>query len=287
MFLYPKSMVDEKVHTESLKEFAYNNLVDALDVWVWRGKERSREEISILRDCGKVINYNIGDRFGEDVSLPSSKNKADRDRAYDIIMREIEYGLESGAKKIVFASGPDDKDDHEGALERYCGFVTDVLSKAPKDILFSLEPTDFDIDKCFLLGKMDETVSFIKRINDDGYKNLGLLIDMCHVPIMYETLESAVEKGQDVVNHIHLGNGFVSDKASPYYGDKHAPWSIEGGTYTEEDGKRFLYMLKKIGYLDKENATVSFEMRAYEGMTAFESMEKFVSVYKDAINEMH
>ena len=59
-FLYPEAMVEASAHTETLKQAITLELVDALDCWVWRG-QRAREEIAILRGCGKVINYNIGD----------------------------------------------------------------------------------------------------------------------------------------------------------------------------------------------------------------------------------
>ena len=46
----------------------------------------------------------------------------------------------------------------------------------------------------------------------------------------------------------------------------------------------FLKALEKIGYFDKRGATVSFEMRPYEGMTSEESLDKFVEVWERAKN---
>ena len=51
-----------------------------------------------------------------------------------------------------------------------------------------------------------------------------MLLDQCHVPIMHETLESAVKGAEDTLIHIHLGNCVIKDKNSPYYGDKHVAW---------------------------------------------------------------
>ncbi len=99
-FLYPEAMSNEIAHTETLKEIVKFENVSALDCWVWRGEERSHEEIKILKDSGKIINYNIGDRFGEEPCFPASPIKADRERAYSIIMREIEYALNLDSKKI-------------------------------------------------------------------------------------------------------------------------------------------------------------------------------------------
>ena len=282
MFLYPDSITNEKVHTETLKKIVKTDLVDALDVWVWRGKETSREEIAILRDCGKHINYNIGDRFGEAPVFPSSKDEKDKTYAYDIFMREFEYALEAGAKKIVFGSGPDDVSDHEGALERFFEFALKLSSQLPKDVIMCLEPTDWDIDKHFLCGPLSESVTLAENMRKEGRENFGLLLDMCHIPIMHETMESAIEKCKNVLTHIHLGNAVIKNKNNPFYGDKHIPWSYPDSEYTEKEGVTFIKMLKEIGYLDWEKATVSFEMRPYEGMGPMETLEKFVSVWESA-----
>ena len=98
MFLYPEAMVNEKANLSTLKKLAEYDKPAALDCWLWRG-ETAKEEKKILLDSGKIINYNIGDRFGEDTQLPTSKNKADRDRAYNALMREIGYALDVNSKK--------------------------------------------------------------------------------------------------------------------------------------------------------------------------------------------
>ena len=282
MFLYPDSMVNEKAHLESLKKLAATDLVEALDCWLWRG-ETAKEEAKILLDSGKIINYNIGDRFGEELAQPASKDKAERERAYALMMREIGYALDLNSKKIVFGSGPDHPYEREAAQERFAELILRVAKQLPADVELSFEPTDRDIHKFFLYGSLDETVDFIKLIRKNGFERIGLLLDMCHVPIIHETLESALKKGGAVLNHIHLGNAVIKDPTDPFYGDRHTAWNYNGGEYTEDDGIRFVHMLKDIGYLDKENATVSFEMRPYDGLTSEESLARFVGVFNRAI----
>ena len=128
-------------------------------------------------------------------------------------------------------------------------------------------------------------VAVIKNVRAEGYENFGLLLDQCHVPIIHETLESALSKGACVLNHIHLGNAVIKDKASKYYGDKHPAWNYPGSEYSDEDGVRFIKMLRNIGYTDRENATVTFEMRPYEGVSSEESLKRFVSVFKRGMTE--
>ena len=202
------------------------------------------------------------------------------------MMREIEFALELGSKKIVFGSGPDDPSDHNGAKERFFEFIMKVTESIPSGVSLSFEPTDWDIHKRFLFGPLDETVDFIKRVRAAGVPGIGLLIDMCHVPIIHETLESAIDKGGDVLNHIHLGNAVIKNAADPLYGDCHPAWSYPGSEFTEDDAVRFIKMLGDIGYLGNEGATVSFEMRPYTNTSSEESLEKFVSVWKRAIGSL-
>ena len=281
-FLYPESITDAAAHTETLKKAAQLDCIDALDCWMWRG-QRAKEELAILRDCGKVINYNIGDRFGEAPTFPCSPEKADRVYAYDTIMREIEHALAVGSKKIVFAGGPDLPEDREGAKERLGELIVTIARQIPRDVVLALEPTDRDIDKHFLLGPLDETVAFIKKWRRYA-PTLGLLLDMCHVPLMHETLESAMAKVDDTLVHIHLGNCMIKDKNDPFYGDKHIPWGYAGAEYGEEEAVKFLKMLDESGYFAKPKATVSFEMRPYPDMTSEESLASFVEVWNRAKN---
>lgn len=279
-FLYPEAITDAATHTETLKKAAELDMIDALDCWVWRG-QRAREEKAILRGSGKIINYNIGDRFGEKPTFPCSPEREDRIYAYDTIMREVEYALEVGSKKIVFASGRDLPSDRSGAKERLGELIVTISKQIPRDVILALEPTDRDIDKHFLLGPLDETVAFIKKCRRYA-PSLGLLLDMCHIPLMHETIESAIDKVDDTLVHIHLGNCKLDDPAHPFYGDKHIPWGYEGALYGEDEGVAFLKMIEKIGYFDKPRATVSFEMRPYDGMTSEESLKKFVEVFERA-----
>ena len=277
-FMYPESMTNAAAHTETIKKAALLTEVDALDCWLWRG-ENAKEERAALLDSGKVINYNIGDRFGEDIILPSSPNKADQDRAYDITMREIEYALSLNSKKIILGSGPDMPQCHEAAKERFGQFILKISSQLPDDVWLALEPTDWDIDKHFLFGPMNETTEFIHNIRSSGFERIGMLLDQCHVPIMHETLESAVSGAEDTLIHIHLGNCVIKDKTSQYYGDKHVAWDYPGSEYSSEDGIKFLDILDKTGYFSRQNPTVTFEMRPIVGLSGEESLKNWVSVW--------
>lgn len=269
MFLYPQSITDGAVHSSSLRELAVHPDVDALDCWVWAS--RAKEEIAILKNSGKVINYNIGDRFGEIPICPATADRAERDYAMERLHRESDFALECGAKKIIFGSGKAVPGDYEGSLKRFEDFVQVWSEHLPKDVCLCLEPTDWDVDKRFLLGKLEDTVKCVENLRKAGC-NIGILLDMGHIPIMHENIDSAVNKTAAVLEHIHMGNCVIKDSTHPFYGDKHPCWGHPGGEYDERNGAEMLHRLKEVGYFGRgQSQTVSFEMRTLPGMTATET----------------
>ena len=212
--------------------------------------------------------------------------KCDAKHIASWIKDERAFRLWSADRYEKYPVTPDDINDHEGAKERFFELIMKVSEQIPADVELSFEPTDWNIHKKFLFGPLDEMVEFIDKVRAAGFERIGLLLDMCHVPIIYETLESALAKGARVLNHIHLGNAVIKNPADELYGDRHPAWSYPGSEYTEQDGIRFIQMLDHVGYLNKEGATVSFEMRPYTGMTADESLARFVSVWDTAVKSL-
>ena len=282
MFLYPESMCNGDVHTATLHKIAENPEMDALDCWVWAS--HSKEEIQILRNCGKQINYNIGDRVGEIPVFPATKDAKEKQYAKEILHRETDFAVECGAKKIVFASGKDVPEDRVEAQKRFEEFVMEWLEYIPKDIILTLEPTDRDVDKFFLYGDLDEACKCVSNIQKNGHDNMGILLDMGHIPIMHETLESAVKKLAQYLQHIHLGNAVIKDKMHPYYGDKHPYWGIDGGEYSEQDGAHMLQLLANAGYFSRGTTqTISFEMRPFEGKTVEQTVSYLKTWFYESI----
>ena len=272
MFLYPDSMTDGNIHTKTLEQLSQLQGFDALDCWVWAAN--AKEELAALKGSGKQINYNIGDRPGDKPVFPATADPGERAYSLDILRRETDFALEAGAKKIIFGSGKDVPENREDAKKRFEEFILQWSEFIPQDVWLTLEPTDRDVDKHFLFGSMAETRETVYNIRKAGMANFGILLDMGHIPIMHETLQSAAMAAGELLEHIHLGNCVIKDKTSPYYGDKHPCWGYPGGEYDETDGAIFLEELKKAGYFYRGNPrTVSFEMRPLTGKTAEQTVE--------------
>ncbi|MDO5435802.1 MAG: TIM barrel protein [Clostridia bacterium] len=282
-FIFTRGMTDPVIHTETLKEAAAYPEIDALDCWTWPEARRAKEESRILKDSGKWINYNIGDRPGDEPCFPGSPDPARRERAYDILMREFDHAMDCGARKIILGSGPDVPEDRETAKRHFAEILVRVGKNVPRDVTVAVEPTDRDVDKHFLLGPAKETADFLHDVQAMGLPNAGMLLDMCHIPIMHETLESAVKNAGDTIRHIHLGNCIIKDPLNPFYGDKHVAWGAEGSEYGEKETAIFAGLLKNAGYLDCEHATVTFEMRRAGNLDAKQSLQFFIDIWNRAL----
>lgn len=286
-FLYPEAITNQKTHTETMRELVALPQLDAVDCWVWQTPEVSREELSILRACGKQVNYNIGDRFGEKTAFPASAEAAERHYAADILRRELGFAMECGAKKIILGSGPDVPEMREDAKKRFAKVLYDVFFDVPKDVVICLEPTDRDMDKHFLFGPAAETADFVRDMRRGGMTNFGMLLDMAHIPLMHETLETAVRDAAETITHVHLGNNIVSNPKNPMYGDKHVPFGTPESAYTEHDVATFLRILSKNGYLKQNPCTVSFEVRPKEGVSGADTWQYFYKVWQDCMAILH
>jgi len=281
MFLYPESMQNADIHTKTLAKLAQNPLVDALDCWIWGS--HAAEEIAILRSCGKQINYNIGDRYGEKPAFPASADSKERAYAMDFLRREADFALECGAKKIIFTSGKDIPEERTGAKARFIDFVLEWCEHIPKEVCMTLEPGDRDVDKCFLLGPLEDSCECVQEWQKQGL-NMGILLDMGHIPQIYETLESAVKKTGPFIRHIHLGNCILKNPGNPLYGDKHVGWGEADGEYDEKDGTTFMKLLYEAGYFHRgEPQTISFEMRPLTGRNPEQTLLHLSDWYKQVL----
>ena len=78
-------------------------------------------------------------------------------------------------------------------------------------------------DKHFLFGPLGETIDFIHTVRKNGFERIGLLLDQCHVGIMHETLESAVEKSNAIPNFllsVRIEDDVVGEPASISYPER-------------------------------------------------------------------
>lgn len=282
-FLYLEGLTDPAAHTDSLERLARDERIDALDCWVWAAEPFRSREIAALRASGKTINYNIGDRSYDPKIVYAAPDEAGKQAAWDIVRRELDAALSCGAQKIVLGSGPDFPDGRPAAMDRLAAFLEKVCAYVGPGVTVTIEPTDRDMDKRYLLGPLAEAASLVRAVRARGHLHLGILLDMGHIPILPDTIENAASTCADTLEHIHLGNAIVRDAKHPLFGDKHVPWGIAGGEYDQPELNRMIRALRDVRYLAPgRRPTVTFEMRPFEGMPPEDSLGAFIRMLDEA-----
>jgi len=149
-------------------------------------------------------------------------------------------------------------------------------------MIVMIEPTDWDTSKCKLIGSSAEAVEICHCVREAGCENMASMIDMCHVPLMHETISQAVSETGAYLEHIHLGN-CVIDKASSFYGDKHPGVGIEGGIYGVDDIAEIFSLCISSGYFSKESkGSASIEMRRLPDQSSEDCFDKYYEIVSQA-----
>lgn len=281
--LYKNLISGPKDHAQTLNEVIKDKRLEVLDLWIPEEEPYRTEEIKLLKESGKDIYYNVGTRKGKEAAHPSTLSPKKRKYSIEFYKDEISRGLEADCKKIIANSGPDVPDNRKEAFEALVEFFYEICRFVPNDVIVMIEPTDRDIDKKKFIGPLSEAVSLVQRIHNAGCKNFASMIDMCHLPLMQETIEHAMKISKGYIGHIHLGNCIIKDKQNPMYGDKHPAWGLKDSEYDIDDIAKLLKTGLDIGYYSKNNrGSTSFEMMAYEDCTPLESIDRFFEYLEKA-----
>ncbi len=264
-------------HCKTLLPILEDERFDVIDLWIVEEEPYKSEEINVIKNSGKQIIYNVGDRAENPIMYPTATEPKARTYALDMFKSEIERGVEVGATKIVTSSGPQyPGTNKEEANKALIDFYCELCDFIPKETLLLIEPTDTDFDKRFFLGSSSSCAKLVSDIHEEGYTNFASMIDMCHLPQLGETIPQAFHDLGSYMQHIHLGTCVVKDCNNPFYGDKHPGWGVLGTNWAEHEIADLIIQGFSTGYFSRESkGTASFEMVAYEGIPYLDSISTF------------
>lgn len=283
--LYINRCSDPIEHEKSLYQLLRDERFELLDIWVPNVDPVREREIKAIRESEKQIIYNIGTRAGEPPAHPATLSPDERKYSIEFFKRELENAIAVGAKKVVTNSGPDVPENREAAFEALVDFYVEICSyvSARKEMDILIEPTDRETDKCKFIGPSAQAVKLAKRIHQAGCNNFASMVDMCHIPLMGESIEQAMITTKGYIGHIHLGNCILKNPDHPLFGDKHVPWGIHGGEFDVEDVADLLSLGLQIGYFSPQNCGMaSLEMRPYPNKTPEESLDIHYQKFEQA-----
>ena len=266
---YPECMSGEGPVVETIAKLAEDPFFNFIEIGHIKDPKARQEAKQILDAAGMGVAYAAQPVvFSQQLNLNAFDETARRE-AIDRLKACIEEAAEMGAESVALVSGPDtDEDRRPEAARLLARSLQELCGEANGCGLgIALETFDRTIDKKALIGPSDEAVHLAQMVNR---ANFGLMLDLSHLPIQFESTYKALHTAQEFLVHAHIGNCVLRDPNHPAYGDQHPHFGIEGGENGVEELTEFLEVLMEIGYLEpSENPrVVSFEVRPRPGQSS-------------------
>jgi len=273
--LYPACTDDAQYHEDTLAEFLKRDDIEALDCCLPYSDGRRKRLMAQVRACGKDVAYALHLFPARKISI-SSLDIQEQAITKLIIKDQIEMAAACCATGFVFVSGadiPENRPAARDAFYEFCKWFCGELK--PYNICALLEPFDRTIDKKYLYGPISDCVELIERLHSEGFDNIGIELDMAHLPLMFEGFEDAIKACGKHIKRVHLGNCVLKDKTHPLYGDMHPPMGLDSGEIDTPELTVILKSLLETGFLDKnDRKPLIMEMKPFPGKTPEYTIEE-------------
>ncbi len=203
-------------------------------------------------------------------SADSNQRQAAQARLRALIDEAIEFDA-----PLAMITGPRDPGPAERAatverlaedLRSLCDYA-DARSRQRR-LHLTFENFDRDIEKQRLIGPTTEAVTLIEAVDRP---NIGLTIDLSHLPLLGETPAHALRAAAPHLIHAHIGNCVVDHPQSPLYGDFHPRFGHPEGRNDLPQVVEYLDELHALGYWERARARLggtpilSIELKASGG----------------------
>ena len=272
--LYPDCGEKPEEHVRTLLALARRTDIETFDCCLPYGQESRAQLIPALRACGKTDIAFASHFFPMRKISFCTTSKPEQAQSRMIVRDMVAQAAAIGATAFIFPSGGPTPADatpaNRAAFADFCRWLCGELK--PHGITAQLEPFDMTIDKRFLYGPTKECVALIESLKP-GVDNLGIELDMAHLPLMGETFEHAIRTVAPHLKRVHLGNCVLRDKANPRYGDTHPPMGYPGGEIDVPELTEILRLLLEVGFLNpKSRGNLVIEMTPWPGKSVEETI---------------
>jgi sugar phosphate isomerase/epimerase len=250
---------------EYIKKIACDDYFDAIEI-NWIKDKAKRADVKKILDTS-----HLSVCFGAQPSLLTTGlnanhlDEAERLKAETILLERIDEAEEMGAKGIAFLSGKwkqETKNESYSQLLKTTRKLCDYAKT--KGMNVELEVFDYDIAKASLIGPAPYAAQFAADMRST-HNNFGLLIDLSHIPMTYETSEFVVRTLRPYLTHFHIGNTVCADPAKEGYGDEHQRFGFPNSANDTEQLVDYLRALKNEGFFNASNPYVlSFEVKPWK-----------------------
>ena len=248
-----------------IKQIACDDYFDAIELtWIKDAKTR-KEAAKLLETSHMTVCYGAQPRLLTTGLNPNHLNEQERLKAEATLIEAIDEAHELGSKSMAFLSRNWEEASKEKAYAQLLKTTRKLCDYAKtKGMMVELEVFDFDIAKSSLIGPAPLAAKFAADIRST-HSNFGLLIDLSHIPMTYETPEFVVRALRPYLTHFHIGNTVCADSAAIGYGDEHQRFGFPGGSNDVNEVLEFLRVLRREGFFNADDPYVlSFEVKPWQ-----------------------
>ena len=240
---------------ESLMTVARDDFFDAIEINVNKVGGFMEEAKAILDQSHLKVCYGaqpalLGPRLN-----PNAVDEEARQKAEAALIESVDKAEYFGAKGIAFLSGKWAEETREENYQQLLKTTVNVCKyAAAKNMNVELEVFDYDVDKASLIGPAPLAARFAADMRT-LCPNFGLLVDLSHFPICYESAKDVIRTCRPYITHLHFGNA-VADPAAEGYGDLHQRLGYPNSANDIPELYDFLKVLKEEGFFNAEDPMV-------------------------------
>jgi len=267
---YPEAQKGERI-LETIPKIAEDEFFGAIEITTVADPDVRKKVARLLGGAHIVVGYGAQPiQLSNKLDL-NALDREQRQKAVERIKAAVDEAYELGAQRFAVLSGPHPGDAHEAeavkllvdSLNQICAYAA---SRGALGVC--LETFDRSIDKKSLIGPNALGVEVSKAVRRD-HPTFGLMLDLSHLPLQFETSEQALRVAREHLVHAHVGNCVLNERSHPLYGDLHPRFGCEGGENDVPELIEYLRVLRDIGYVGngKQNV-VAFEVRPHQDDTS-------------------
>lgn len=282
--IFPQVKEDSRSYYETLERLVRDPYFTAVEVLPPPDKDYARTKKILARFQALTYGAQI-------ITLDERYDLADvndgmRKKVVEKVREEIGKANSLGIRRVAITSGrevaqcerEERKEKLLDSLRVICRYAADKERKT--EIL--LETFDFNVEKRRMLGPSQEAVKVADALSYD-FTNFGILLDLSHIPLLGEDIETSVRVVSSHLKHIHIGNCVIKDTDHLLYGDQHPRFDIQGGEIGAKEVRRFLAVCFECGYLaEGKKVFVSFEVKPSSAEISEQVIENAKSILQEA-----
>lgn len=240
---------------ESIKRIASDDYFDAIEITRCKDEQEREAVKKLLAQSHLKVCYGAQPRLLGPKLNPNDLDEEGRRAAEATLMEAIDEAEYLGARGIAFLAGRWSEETREESYAQLCKTTEHLCAYAAKKRMnVELEVFDYDVDKAALIGPAPLAARFAADIRL-RHPNFGLLVDLSHFPICYESARDVVRTCRPYITHLHFGNA-VADPGAQGYGDLHQRLGYPNSANDIPELLDYLRVLKEEGFFRAEDPMV-------------------------------